>query len=299
MRPVSVFAKGPGSEIEQLRGDLHGRWRQAARAVMVLLSLHGLPPAKIAELLDCHPATVRRWVSRFNDEGIAGLADRPRSGRPPLGGRQLTGRIAALLGRPGPWTLPRIRRYLGWPQVSPRTLYRRVRLVAIWRRPKLTARGDPAHDHVVAGIVARLLELPRQIRQQPLGDRPDIQGPAPPSPPAPAATPGAVCRNAASTDSQNRCGSRSPRPAGTHATRSDSPAAPAWPIQDRSSAVFPLPAGGRRHSHPGRPQQPWDNQGRETTPPAPRPAAPRATAPAAAGRGQPGPPLTGGGHHRA
>ena len=63
---------------------------------------------------------------------------------------------------PGPWTLPRIRRYLGWPQVSPRTLYRRVRLVAIWRRPKLTARGDPDHDHVVAGIVARLMELPRR-----------------------------------------------------------------------------------------------------------------------------------------
>jgi hypothetical protein len=34
--------------------------------------------------------------------------------------------------------------------------------VAIWRRPKLTARGDPAHDQVVAGIVARLLELPRR-----------------------------------------------------------------------------------------------------------------------------------------
>lgn len=31
----------------------------------------------------------------------------------------------------------------GWPQVSPRILYRRVRL-AIWRRPKLAARGDPA-----------------------------------------------------------------------------------------------------------------------------------------------------------
>jgi transposase len=161
MRPVSVFAKGPASEIEQLEAGLRGRWRQATRAVMVLLSLHGLPPAQIAVLLECHPATVRRWISRFNDEGLAGLADRPRPGRPALGGRRLTGRIAALLARPGPWTLPRIRRHLGWPQVSMRTLYRRVRLVAIWRRPKLTARGDPDHDHVVAGIVARLLELPR------------------------------------------------------------------------------------------------------------------------------------------
>jgi hypothetical protein len=40
MRPVSVFAKGPGSEIEQLPDDLRGRWRQATRAAMVLLSRH-------------------------------------------------------------------------------------------------------------------------------------------------------------------------------------------------------------------------------------------------------------------
>ena len=162
MRPVSVFAKGPGCEIEQLEADLRGRWRQATRAVMVLLSLHELAPAQIAALLDCHPSTVRRWISRFNEEGAAGLADRPRSGRPRLGGPRLTSRITALLGRPGPWALPRIRRYLGWPAISMRTLYRRVRLVAIWRRPKLIARGDPDHDHVVAGIVARLLDLPRR-----------------------------------------------------------------------------------------------------------------------------------------
>jgi hypothetical protein len=56
MRPVSVFANGPGSEIEQLQADLRGQWREAARAVMVLLSVHGLPPSQIAELLDCHPA---------------------------------------------------------------------------------------------------------------------------------------------------------------------------------------------------------------------------------------------------
>jgi transposase len=162
MRPVCVFANGPGSEIERLRAELRGRWRQAARAVMVLLSLQGLPAAQIAVLLECHPATVRRWIGRFNSEGLAGLADRPRPGRPPLGGKRLTSRIAGLLELPGPWTLPRIWRYLGRPRISMRTLYRRVAQVAIWRRPKLTARGDPDHDHVVAGIVARLLALPRR-----------------------------------------------------------------------------------------------------------------------------------------
>jgi transposase len=52
---------------------------------MVLLSLRGLPPAEIAVLLECHPSTVRRWISRFNAEGVSGLADRPRYRRPRLG----------------------------------------------------------------------------------------------------------------------------------------------------------------------------------------------------------------------
>jgi hypothetical protein len=144
MRPVCVFAKGPGEEIERLRADLRGRWRQAARAVMVQLSLQGLPAAQIAVLLECHPATVRRWIGRFNSEGLAGLADRPRCGRPPLGGRRLASRIAGLLARPGPWALPRIWRYLGRPRISMRTLYRRVAPVAIWRRPKLPPAATPA-----------------------------------------------------------------------------------------------------------------------------------------------------------
>jgi transposase len=161
MRPVSVFANGL-DEADLLRAELRGRWRLAVRAVMVLLSLQGLPAAQIAGLLECHPATVRRWIGRFNSEGLTGLADRPRCGRPPVGGRRLSRRIATLLQRPGPWTLPRIWHHLGRPQVSMPTLYRLVRQVAIWRRPRLTARGDPDHDQVVAGIVARLLELPRR-----------------------------------------------------------------------------------------------------------------------------------------
>ena len=32
MRPVSVFANGPDSEIERLRAQLRGPWRQAALA---------------------------------------------------------------------------------------------------------------------------------------------------------------------------------------------------------------------------------------------------------------------------
>jgi transposase len=162
MCPAVMFANSPPGETGQLRDRLRGPWRQALRAVMVLLSARGLAPAEIAVLPGCHPSTVRRWIGRFNAGGVAGLADRPRCGRPRLGGRRLTRRIAALLQQPGPWTVPRLWRYLGRPALSPRTLYRRVRLVAVWRRPKLTARGDPARDQAVAAIVARLLALPRR-----------------------------------------------------------------------------------------------------------------------------------------
>jgi transposase len=118
-----------------------------------VLSLHGLSAAQVGDLLDCHPATVRRWIGRFNTEGLAGLAGRPGCGRPPLGGKRLARRIAALLQRPGPWTLPRIWRYLGRPQVSLRTLYRRVRQVAVWRRPKLIARVRRSRgDHPTVGL---------------------------------------------------------------------------------------------------------------------------------------------------
>jgi transposase len=160
MRPVSVFANSPGREAEKVRRLLRGRWRVAVRAVMVLLSMRGLPPAQIAALLGYDPSTVRRWIGRFNAEGVAGLADRPRCGRPRLGGERLAARIAGLLARPGPWTVPRLRRHLGRPPVSARTLYRRLRLVAVWRRPKLAARGDPARAAVLAAITTRLRLLP-------------------------------------------------------------------------------------------------------------------------------------------
>ena len=45
---------------------------------MVLLSLHELPAAQIAELLECHPARCVAGSAGFNGEGLAGLADRPR-----------------------------------------------------------------------------------------------------------------------------------------------------------------------------------------------------------------------------
>jgi len=57
----------------------------------VLLSPQGLTAAQAAALLDCHQATVSRWINRFNREGSAALADRQRYCSFRQGRRWLTG----------------------------------------------------------------------------------------------------------------------------------------------------------------------------------------------------------------
>jgi transposase len=160
MRPVCVFTDVPVRVRAQIMDLLHGRWRTATRLIMVLLSADGMSPAEIADLLDYHPATVRRWLHRYTTDGIPGLPDRPRPGRPRLGATTLTARIAALLATPGPWTTRRIWRRLGRPAISLRTVWRRTRTVARWRRPRLIAKGDPHHDAICARIRRRISRLP-------------------------------------------------------------------------------------------------------------------------------------------
>jgi hypothetical protein len=86
MRPPSVYAKPscPAGCPCDLVGLLHGPHRVGARLVMILLSHQHWPPVAIAELLGCDPATVRRWIHRYNQDGVRGLEDRPRCGRPRL-----------------------------------------------------------------------------------------------------------------------------------------------------------------------------------------------------------------------
>jgi transposase len=57
--------------------------RVALRAHMVLLCARGYRVPQIAEIHDCQEDVVRLWLHRYAEEGIAGLADEPRSGRPP------------------------------------------------------------------------------------------------------------------------------------------------------------------------------------------------------------------------
>jgi hypothetical protein len=164
LRPAHVYANPAEPARQELLMLLHGPWRTATRALMILLSAHGWTPTAIAELVGYDPRTVRRWIHRYNTTGPTDpavvLADQPRSGRPRLGSPRLAARIRRLLLRPRAWTLPLLHAYLGRPPMSLATLRRRVGEVACWRRPRLVAKGDPDADQVVAAVRQTIAELP-------------------------------------------------------------------------------------------------------------------------------------------
>jgi transposase len=57
--------------------------RVALRAQMVVLCARGYTVPQIAQIHDCGEDVVRTWLHRYQQRGVAGLEDEPRSGRPP------------------------------------------------------------------------------------------------------------------------------------------------------------------------------------------------------------------------
>jgi transposase len=94
--------------------------RTVERAQIVWRARRGARVPAIARALGITEATVRTWLKRFNAEGVAGLADASRSGRPPTYTADEVGEvIAASLTKPdalglpfGSWTLDRLTAYL-------------------------------------------------------------------------------------------------------------------------------------------------------------------------------------------
>lgn len=68
---------------ELMRVSRQAVGRVAPRAQMVLLSGRGYSVPQVASIHDCGMDVVRAWLHRYEERGVAGLEDEPRSGRPP------------------------------------------------------------------------------------------------------------------------------------------------------------------------------------------------------------------------
>ncbi len=72
---------GEERKIRKLAGARHAPADWLERARIITLSWDGLGVPAIAGQLGCHPEKVRRWLHRFNANGIDGLGNRPGAGR--------------------------------------------------------------------------------------------------------------------------------------------------------------------------------------------------------------------------
>lgn len=57
-------------------------YRDVVRAKIVLMADQGLDNNEIAARLDTNRVIVSKWRKRFYEQGLAGLEERPRGGRP-------------------------------------------------------------------------------------------------------------------------------------------------------------------------------------------------------------------------
>jgi transposase len=108
--PKILRVRAPQDEREEqwvrkLAGSRHGPADWILHARMVVQSWDGQRVEAIAKALGCDAQTVRRRLHRFDAEGIEGLGDHPKSGRP----RRLTAeddsRIIALARQAPPGRL--------------------------------------------------------------------------------------------------------------------------------------------------------------------------------------------------
>ncbi len=141
--------------------------RVSRRAQAMVWWLEGASQTQVSVRLGVARQSVQRWCARFRSDGVAGLADRKRSGRPRrvsdaavtavrecLRGSDLSGTSG-----PGGWTVPRLVHTLagrGW-SIGARTMRRVLaRLGARWCRGQLRAKGDPDRAVVLTRMAAGL-----------------------------------------------------------------------------------------------------------------------------------------------
>ncbi len=97
-------------ELERIVRSRKAERRAVERARIVLAASEGRSAARIASEVGCSERTVKKWRRRFEADGLAGLRDASRPGRPLVHGPQVRARLIALACTRPPETPEGLRR---------------------------------------------------------------------------------------------------------------------------------------------------------------------------------------------
>ena len=155
------------SDLEALRALARAgttEQRLAQRAQIVLRAAVGTPNRTIAADLDVSPMTVLLWRAKFEREGLAGLADEARPGRPPTYSRADRDRVIALTLEPPPagtthWSVRRLAERLAMSETTVWRIWRSAGLKP-HRTETFKFSTDPALEAKVRDVVGLYLDPP-------------------------------------------------------------------------------------------------------------------------------------------
>jgi transposase len=153
--------------------------RLVERARIIQKCLAGVPACQIAQELNIRPNTVIEWRKRFNEDGIEGLYDRPRTGKPRKYDESLRERILKTLEEPPPkgqarWDGAALSSRVG---ASDDAVWRVLRKEGIYlsRQRSWCVSTDPEFTTKAADIVGLYLNPPENALVISVDEKPSIQ----------------------------------------------------------------------------------------------------------------------------
>ena len=165
--------------MEQLARSRTEEARIVERAKIILKCLAGERVHKIAKDLEVRPNTVIEWRRRFEKEGIEGLKDRPRSGKPVSYDEAFRDRVLRTLELAPPpgqarWDGPAVAKHL---DTSVDAVWRLLRKegICLSRQRSWCVSTDPEFIPKAADIVGLYLDPPEKALVISVDEKPSIQ----------------------------------------------------------------------------------------------------------------------------
>jgi transposase len=165
--------------LEQLAHSRTEEARIVERAKIILKCLQGEKVHSIARELKVRPNTVIEWRRRFDKQGINGLQDRPRSGKPVQYETEFRNKVLKTLELPPPsgqarWDGPAVAKHL---ETSVHAVWRLLRKegICLSRQRSWCVSTDPEFIPKAADIVGLYLNPPGNAIVISVDEKPSIQ----------------------------------------------------------------------------------------------------------------------------
>ena len=177
--PIPECSEKDRKSLEELARSRTEEARIVERAKIILKCLAGERVHKIATDLKVRPNTVVEWRRRFEKEGIKGLKDRPRSGKPVCYDAAFRDSVLRTLELPPPpgqarWDGPAVAKHLN---TSVDAVWRLLRKegICLSRQRSWCVSTDPEFIPKAADIVGLYLNPPEKALVISVDEKPSIQ----------------------------------------------------------------------------------------------------------------------------